>query len=107
MKEMDLSSRHAQQRGNAEMEARVLSSLKHPYIVRYWESFMQGDFLCIIMDYCEGGDLWQHISRSRQKGLAIPEAVIVRWFTQMCLALKYMHERSVLHRDIKSQNVFL
>ncbi|CAE8600766.1 unnamed protein product, partial [Polarella glacialis] len=41
MKEIDLSGRDAIQRAAAEVEVKVLSSLKHPYIVRYWESFMK------------------------------------------------------------------
>lgn len=107
MKEIDLSGRDAQQRAAAELEVRVLSSLKHPYIVRYWESFTKDRQLCIVMDYCEGGDLWQHIAACKKKHTSIAEAQVLRWFTQMCLALKYMHEKKVLHRDLKTQNVFL
>mmetsp|Transcript_91900 Transcript_91900/g.163610 ORF Transcript_91900/g.163610 Transcript_91900/m.163610 type:complete len:376 (+) Transcript_91900:62-1189(+) len=107
LKEIDLSGRDQKERAAAEVEVKVLSSLKHPYIVRYWESFMKNHQLCIVMDYCEGGDLWQYISAQKRKHTTIPEVQVLRWFTQMCLALKYMHERNVLHRDIKTQNVFL
>lgn len=95
------------QRQAAGVEAKVLSSLKHPYIVRYWESFFHHQNLCIVMDYCEGGDLWKHIQDCRRKRASIEEIQVVRWSTQMCLALKYMHDRNILHRDIKTQNVFL
>mmetsp|Transcript_29160 Transcript_29160/g.83581 ORF Transcript_29160/g.83581 Transcript_29160/m.83581 type:complete len:402 (+) Transcript_29160:72-1277(+) len=107
LKEIDLSGREPQQRSNAEVEVKVLSSLKHPYIVRYWESFMNDRYLCIVMDYCEGGDLWQYIAQCRRNRTPVIEPQVVRWFTQMCLALKYMHEKNVLHRDIKTQNIFL
>lgn len=107
MKEIDLSGKGPQQRRLAEQEVKVLSNLKHPYIVRYWESFSQGDCLCIIMDYCEGGDLLQYISTCRRRNGSIPEPYVLRWFTQMALALKYMHGMKVLHRDLKSQNMFL
>eukprot|EP00931_Biecheleriopsis_adriatica_P116158 TRINITY_DN91838_c0_g1_i1.p1 TRINITY_DN91838_c0_g1~~TRINITY_DN91838_c0_g1_i1.p1 ORF type:complete len:384 (-),score=73.67 TRINITY_DN91838_c0_g1_i1:100-1251(-) len=113
LKEIDLSGRDQKDRAAAEVEVKVLSSLKHPYIVRYWESFMkhqqpEGHKLCIIMDYCEGGDMWQYIKETKRKHTVIPEAQVLRWFTQMCLAMKYMHETvHVLHRDIKTQNIFL
>mmetsp|Transcript_37896 Transcript_37896/g.80514 ORF Transcript_37896/g.80514 Transcript_37896/m.80514 type:complete len:370 (+) Transcript_37896:102-1211(+) len=94
-------------RDKAELEAKVLNALKHPYIVRYWESFMYDKKLCIVMDYCEGGDLWQYIAACKKKASPIKESQVVRWFTQMCLALKYMHQNNILHRDIKTQNVFL
>lgn len=51
--------------------------------------------------------MWQHIAHCRRQCSPVPETHVLRWFTQMCLALKYMHEKNVLHRDIKTQNVFL
>jgi NIMA (never in mitosis gene a)-related kinase len=52
-----------------------------------------------------GGDLLQHIKQAR--GHYFPEAQILDWFTQIALALKHCHDRKILHRDIKSQNIFL
>lgn len=51
--------------------------------------------------------MWQYIAHCRRQCSPVPETHVLRWFTQMCLALKYMHEKNVLHRDIKTQNVFL
>jgi NIMA (never in mitosis gene a)-related kinase len=107
MKEIDLSKMDSRERKNAEVEVRVLSCLKHPYIVRYSESFVYDQKLCIVMDYCEGGDLSQYVSARRRQRTTIPEPQVLRWLTQMSLALKHMHDKNVLHRDIKTQNVFL
>jgi len=107
MKEIDMHKMDSRERKNAEVEAHVLSSLKHPYIVKYSESFVHDQVLCILMDYCEGGDLWQYIAAKKKQRLTISEPQVVRWFTQMTLALKHMHDKNVLHRDIKTQNVFL
>lgn len=107
MKEIDLSRMDSRERRNAEVEVRVLASLKHPYIVRYSESFVHDQMLCIIMDHCEGGDLQQYITQRRRQRSTIPESQVVRWFTQMCLGLKHMHDKNILHRDIKTQNIFL
>ena len=52
------------------------------------------------MEYCDGGDLYQQINR--QRGVLINEKIILGWFVQLCLALKHVHDRKILHRDIKS-----
>lgn len=107
MKQIDVGRMDRKERQVAENEVKCLSSLKHPYIVRYWESFMHEKFLCIVMDYCEGGDLFQLVQQHKQRGRPIPESNVIQWFTQLSLALKYVHDKSILHRDIKSQNVLL
>lgn len=62
-------------------------------------------YLCIVMDFCEGGDLYNKIRSMR--GVAINEDQILDWFVQITLALKHVHDRKILHRDLKSQNIFL
>ena len=57
------------------------------------------------MDYADGGDLSMKIKE--QNGELFPEDKILDWFTQVCLAIKHIHDRKILHRDIKSQNIFL
>ena len=53
------------------------------------------------MDYCDGGDL--HTRIQAQRGRFFTEDQILDWFIQITLALKHVHDRKVLHRDIKSQ----
>ena len=90
----------------AEREAQFLSSLKHPNIVAYIESFRSRDrHLNIVMAFCEGGDLYTKL-KYRKKQL-LSEDQILEWFIQITLALNYMHEKSILHRDLKTQNIFL
>ncbi|XP_042190672.1 serine/threonine-protein kinase Nek5 isoform X2 [Callorhinchus milii] len=57
------------------------------------------------MEYCDGGDLMHKISG--QRGVAIAEEQVLDWFVQICLGLKHIHDRKILHRDIKTQNIFL
>jgi NIMA (never in mitosis gene a)-related kinase 1/4/5 len=57
--------------------------------------------LFIVMDYCDAGDLHSRIQL--QRGVLFAEEQILDWFTQITLALKHVHDRKVLHRDIKSQ----
>mmetsp|Transcript_91962 Transcript_91962/g.145458 ORF Transcript_91962/g.145458 Transcript_91962/m.145458 type:complete len:395 (+) Transcript_91962:131-1315(+) len=107
MKTIDMSAMDRKQRRDAINEVRVLSCLKHPYIVSYRESFSENSTLAIVMDYADGGDLYQKIGRTRKAGQQLQERQIVRWFTEASLALKYMHDKHVLHRDLKTQNLFL
>ncbi|XP_040122942.1 serine/threonine-protein kinase Nek3 isoform X5 [Oryx dammah] len=86
-------------------EAVLLAKMKHPNIVAFKESFEAEGHLYIVMEYCDGGDLMQKIKH--QKGKLFPEDMILHWFTQMCLGVNHIHKKRVLHRDIKSKNVFL
>ncbi|XP_036084418.1 serine/threonine-protein kinase Nek3 isoform X4 [Rousettus aegyptiacus] len=79
--------------------------MKHPNIVAFKESFEAEGHLYIVMEYCDGGDLMQKIKH--QQGKLFPEDMILNWFTQMCLGVNHIHKKHVLHRDIKSKNVFL
>ncbi|XP_043388440.1 serine/threonine-protein kinase Nek3 isoform X4 [Chelonia mydas] len=90
---------------NSRKEAILLSKMKHPHIVAYKESFEADGHLYIVMEYCDDGDLMQKIKY--QRGKLFPEDTILHWFVQMCLGVKHIHDRRVLHRDIKSKNIFL
>lgn len=107
IKAIDITKLEKQQQADAVNEVKLLSSLKHPYIVRYHESFLENGVLSIVMDFAEGGDLAQRISCSREKRETFAEAQIARWFTQVALGLKHLHARHIVHRDLKPQNLFL
>lgn len=89
------------------MEVHLLKNLEHPNIVAYKESFLQPGQMIIIMEYCEVGDLAFHIKRKQGKGETFSEDEIFNWFVQICAALQYVHNRKIIHRDIKTQNIFL
>mmetsp|Transcript_32430 Transcript_32430/g.41522 ORF Transcript_32430/g.41522 Transcript_32430/m.41522 type:complete len:488 (+) Transcript_32430:288-1751(+) len=91
-------------------EVHILENLDHPNIVKLIECFHQnrGKTLCIVMEYCESGDLFQQIEKAKKKRQYISQSDILDWFVQLCLALKYLHEdKHILHRDLKPANVFL
>ncbi|XP_052226578.1 serine/threonine-protein kinase Nek1-like isoform X2 [Dreissena polymorpha] len=105
IKEINIIRMNAKEREEARKEVAVLAQLKHPNIVAYRESFEERGCLFIVMDYCSGGDLYAKINN--QRGVLFGEDQILDWFVQMCLAIKHIHDRKILHRDIKSQNIFL
>ncbi|XP_037686929.1 serine/threonine-protein kinase Nek1 isoform X13 [Choloepus didactylus] len=105
IKEINISRMSSKEREESRREVAVLANMKHPNIVQYRESFEENGALYIVMDYCEGGDLFKRINA--QKDILFQEDQILDWFVQICLALKHVHDRKILHRDIKSQNIFL
>ncbi|CAL8392521.1 unnamed protein product [Boreogadus saida] len=105
IKEIGISRMSSRERQESRKEVAVLANMSHPNIVQYKESFEEAGCLYIVMDYCEGGDLFRKINS--QRGGPFPEEQVLDWFVQICLALKHVHDRKILHRDIKSQNIFL
>ena len=59
----------------------------------------------IVMEYCESGDLAGIIKRRTSKPFS--EKQILDWFVQLSMAVDYIHSRHILHRDLKSNNVFV
>eukprot|EP00929_Paragymnodinium_shiwhaense_P021104 TRINITY_DN13852_c0_g2_i1.p1 TRINITY_DN13852_c0_g2~~TRINITY_DN13852_c0_g2_i1.p1 ORF type:complete len:591 (+),score=73.69 TRINITY_DN13852_c0_g2_i1:95-1774(+) len=107
MKTVSLAKLDRKHTEAATAEVTMLASLKHPYVVRYHESFMEDQHLAIVMDYAEGGDLGRRIVAARSSQKPFQEPQIIRWFTQALLGLKYVHGKSIVHRDLKPQNLFL
>uniref|UniRef100_A0A674K699 non-specific serine/threonine protein kinase n=1 Tax=Terrapene triunguis TaxID=2587831 RepID=A0A674K699_9SAUR len=87
-------------------EVILLAKMKHPNIVEKPLSFLaEKNKLYILMEYCDGGDLMRRINM--QHGVLFDEDQILAWFVQISLGLKHIHDRKVLHRDIKAQVVNL
>uniref|UniRef100_A0A8K9XSD5 non-specific serine/threonine protein kinase n=1 Tax=Oncorhynchus mykiss TaxID=8022 RepID=A0A8K9XSD5_ONCMY len=96
IKEIGISRMSSKERQESRKEVAVLANMSHPNIIQYKESFEECGCLYIVMDYCEGGNLFKTINS--QKGVQFSEEQI-----KYCLALKHVHGRKILHRDIKSQ----
>ncbi|KAM4721752.1 serine/threonine-protein kinase Nek4 [Rhinophrynus dorsalis] len=106
IKKLSLQNAPRRERKAAEQEAQLLSRLKHPNIVAYKESWEGEDgLLYIVMGFCEGGDLYHKLKE--QKGKLLPESQVMDWFIQIAMALQYLHDERIMHRDLKTQNIFL
>lgn len=106
-KMVDVSKASRKEMQDAVKEGQLLAELKHPYIVRYRENFTENGWLCILMDYCEGGDLTKQIEETKKRRQTIAEEQVLKWFAQALMALKYIHDKHILHRDLKPSNFFL
>ncbi|XP_041662435.1 serine/threonine-protein kinase Nek5-like isoform X2 [Cheilinus undulatus] len=105
VKQINLRKMSAREKEASKKEVTLLSKMKHPNIVTFIDSFQERGSLYILMEYCDGGDLMKKINM--QRGVYFSEEQVINWFVQICLGLKHIHDRKILHRDIKSQNIFL
>eukprot|EP00347_Sterkiella_histriomuscorum_P017105 403350648 len=106
MKQIDIGRMSEQEKRETVQEAKILEALSHPNIVKFIEVFKtKKGKLCIVMDFADGGDLQARVKE--QRGRMFSESQILEWFTQICLGLKHIHDRKILHRDLKGQNIFL
>ena len=96
-----------EERADCFKEAQVLRSLKHPNIVRYVDSFGRTRKFHIVMEFVDGGDLAQLIQRQKRRRKYLPESRVAHVFWQICRGVNHCHKNRILHRDIKSGNIFL
>ncbi|KAL4434036.1 hypothetical protein ABPG75_000477 [Micractinium tetrahymenae] len=104
LKVVQLDKRSHRDQLAAVQECQVLASLDSPHITRYYDSFLHEGRLVIVMEWAPGGSLHAAIGRSPRP---LPEEAIWRVLLHISLALHHMHNRRMLHRDVKSLNVFL
>eukprot|EP00002_Diphylleia_rotans_P017546 TRINITY_DN3405_c0_g3_i2.p1 TRINITY_DN3405_c0_g3~~TRINITY_DN3405_c0_g3_i2.p1 ORF type:complete len:808 (-),score=152.58 TRINITY_DN3405_c0_g3_i2:286-2709(-) len=107
LKRVRICDESLKEKEKVEVEIKILSSFDHPNIVKCHDSFMdsQRGVLCLVMEYCSKGDLYHCITK--QNGVLFPEKEILIWFHQMLLGLEHVHNHRVIHRDIKTKNIFL
>lgn len=106
IKQIDIRHMSQEEKQDTIKEASILGNLDHPYIIKLKEAYIsKKGKLCIVMDFADGGDL--NSSIKSRNGEKFPESQIIDWFIQIALALKHIHDRKILHRDLKSQNIFL
>jgi len=86
-------------------EGKILKEANSPFIVRHFNTFINKSTLYIVMEYCPKGDLTAYMKS--QMGKPLKEETIWRFSIQMMAGLRDLHAKKILHRDIKSLNVFL
>ncbi|XP_064212141.1 serine/threonine-protein kinase Nek8 isoform X1 [Tribolium castaneum] len=107
MKEVFLMDMDNSEKKSALNEVEILSNLNHPNIIKYLGSFQKEGSLVIIMEYADGGNLAQLINAKKHKNEIFTEKSILNILSQISAAISYMHTNKILHRDLKSANIFL
>lgn len=109
MKKVSMKFLKERELENALNEIRILSSLNHPYIIGFKESFIdwEAQELCIIMDFADGGDLSLKIKSLVSKKRRFAEEKVLRYSFQLLSALAELHRRNIIHWDMKAANIFI
>ena len=109
LKKVKLKGLSDKEKQNALNEVRILASVKSPFVISYKEAFIEEETetLCIVMEYADKGDLYQKIVHLKKIGCLIEEIDAWKIFIQMVRGLKSLHDLKILHRDLKSANIFL
>lgn len=84
-------------------EAQMLTNCRHPNIVRLFDYFYDETNVCLILEYCAGGELWNLLAERGHFG----EQTVAKYILQLTSALKYIHRKNMIHRDIKPENLLL
>ena len=84
-------------------EVMILRQTRHKNIVRLYEYFETEKHILFVIELCEGGDLLNYVRKRRQ----VKEDVAKSVFKQLIEGLRYCHNKSILHRDIKLDNILL
>lgn len=82
-----------------------MAQLAHPNIIHLHSSFIEHEQLFIVMEYADGGTMEKLIQE--RNGRLLGQDLVLYYFVQITLAIHYIHCRKILHRDLKTQNIFL
>ena len=107
MKTMILDNLRDKEKRSALDEVEFLRVITGPTIIKFIESFNQNSKLYIIMELAEGGSLSDLISKHKMLGKKFTSDQILTYTAQITLSLLALHSKTILHRDVKTQNIFI
>ena len=109
LKSVYLQKLNKKEQQNSVNEVRILASVNHPNVIGYKEAFWddKDNSLNIVMEYADDGDLQTKINKMRREKLRFEENLIWSYSIQMIEGLKALHDKKIMHRDLKSANIFL
>lgn len=97
----------AKQMSYAQSEVRCLANCTHFGIIRQFECVMRDTTLLLVMEYGSGGDLAKQLKQRAKENLPFKEHEVGLLLLQIIMAVDHVHSRKMMHRDIKTQNIFL
>lgn len=107
IKRIDFMFSNESERRSSENEASLLKVLSGPTIIKYFEQIHEENALNIVMEYASKGTLNETLDKLRKSGDRISTEQAIAWLSQVIIALMVLHSKHILHRDLKTQNLFL
>jgi serine/threonine protein kinase len=107
MKQVRVERMDAKARDTAVREAVALKRVRHPNVVRFRQVFVRSGWLCLVMDFADGGDLCAAVKERARSKVPFEESAVLECFSQVADAVSWIHSLKMVHRDIKSRNIFL
>ena len=95
----------SEMRENFQQEVHIMKELDHPNICTVYESYDDGRYVYLVMEYCSGGDLFDYLLRQSEKQENLPEVQVIEVVRQVTSALMHAHDKGIAHRDLKPENV--
>ena len=84
-------------------ERDIMIALNHPFIVKLFASFESSTYLVFVLEYCSGGELFFLLRKVRR----MSEEEAFFYFSEICFAMKHLHENNIVYRDIKPENILI
>ncbi|KAG8335958.1 myosin light chain kinase activity protein [Homalodisca vitripennis] len=83
-------------------EIDIMNQLHHPKLINLHDAFEDDDEMVLIFEFLSGGELFERITA---EGYTMSEAEVINYMRQICEAIKHMHEKNIIHLDIKPENI--
>jgi len=84
-------------------ERQILTQVQHPFIVKMHWAFQTEHYLFMVMEFCAGGEIFYHMNKVQR----FSEKVAKFYFSEIVLALEYLHANNIFYRDLKPENILL
>ena len=106
-KRINMKSLTKKEQAEARLEVEFLAKFDDINITKYFDCIVEDGFMNIFMEYAERGELYMLIQKRKSQHRPFTEDEIMTFFVQVALALSNIHKKNILHRDLKSKNIFL
>ena len=107
LKDINVANLKDHRRKRVVSEVLLLRRLRHPNIIQYYTSFVDSGSLYIVMEYANAGDMYTELKIRGKECRPVSEEQVWDYFQQTAAGLQYLHSKNIIHRDVKSMNIFL